>query len=840
MASESDSEPDPRPRPHSRRPHSPASAPATAHAGTGPRRRSVLSWSAAVGGGVALVGTGVLFDRMPGVGASRAASADSGPGDVTTHWSSCNVNCGSRCPLRMQVRDGRIVRVLPDDGGSDELGWQQIRACVRGRSIRQRIYSPDRLKKPMRRVGKRGGGEWEEIEWEEAYKEIAGTVKRLIKEYGNESIYLQYGTGTVGGTLTRSSASKSILSRLMNCVGGYLNFHSDYSTAAITSASIFHYGEFAQSNSLDDAKNAKLQVMFGNNPLETLMSGGGETFVTQRTRAEHGVRTIVIDPRYTDTAMAVGDEWVALRPGSDAALVAGIAHVMISENLHDQAFLDRYCQGFDEEHMPKGIPAGNSYRSYVLGEGPDKTAKTPTWAARITGVPAATIVRLAREIGTARPVAITQGWGPQRHANGENTARAVFTLAAMTGCVGVPGGGSGAREGSYTLPLAAPYLIPNPVKTAIPVFKWTDAVERGPELTALKDGVQGKDKLDVPIKMIWNYAGNILVNQHSDINRTIKLLEDESKCELIVVIDNQMTVSARYADILLPDVTNVEQVELVQQGSAGNMGYAILADRVVEPLHDCRPIYEICTGVARHLGVEKEFTQGRSQEDWLRLTVEESRKAIPGLPGFDDLRKAGVWRTKAPGDSGLVAFKAFREDPEKNPLKTPSGKIELFSTKLWEMSTTWELPEGDRITALAEFTDTWEGPEEARRHRKYPLQCIGHHYKQRTHSSYGNSPWLKEAHPQVVWINPEDAKRRGIANHAKVAVFNDRGRIELKARVTPRIAPGVVSVPQGAWYTPDKRGVDTGGSINTLTSWRATPIAKGNPQHTNLVQIERA
>ncbi|WP_424210645.1 DMSO/selenate family reductase complex A subunit [Streptomyces sp. BI20] len=809
----------------------------TTPSGDTPSRRSVLAWSAAVGGGLALVGTGAAFDVLPGTGRAHAAGA--GPGPLETVWSSCNVNCGSRCPLRLQVSDGRVVRVLADNTGDDTKGTQQIRACVRGRAMRQRIYNADRLKKPMKRKGKRGSGEWEEISWEQAYAEIAGTVKRLIKDYGNESIYLQYGTGTLGGTVTRSwPGEQSPIARLLNCVGGFLNQYGTYSTAAISEAGTHQYGPGVASNTLEDAKNAKLQVMFGNNPIETRMSGGGETFVAQDTRRKHGVRTIVIDPRYSETALALGDEWVPLRPGTDAALVAGIAHTMVAENLHDQAFLDRYCQGFDDAHLPKGVPAGSSYLAYLTGKGPDRTEKTAKWASRITGVPAATIVRLAREIGTARPVAITQGWGPQRHANGENQARAVFTLAAMTGCVGVPGGGTGLREGSWKLAMANPFVTENPVKTAIPFFLWTDAVERGPELTALRDGIRGKDKLDVPIKMIWQYAGNALTNQHSDINRTVKLLEDDSKCEMIVVIDNQMTVSARYADILLPDVSNAEQIDVIQQGSAGAMGYAIIADRAIEPLHDCKTVYEMCTGIARELGVEREFTQGRTQEDWVRLVVEESRKTVPGLPDFDTLRAQGVWKTTAPKPEELIALGGFRADPEKNPLKTPSGRIEIFSGTLWERSRTWQLPEGDRITALPEHVETWEGPEEAKRHGKYPLQCIGHHYKQRTHSTYGNVPWLREAHPQMVWINPEDARRRGVDNGDTVDVFNDRGRIRLAARVTPRIAPGVVSVPQGAWYRPDKSGVDVGGSINTLTSWRPTPVAKGNPQHTNLVQVE--
>lgn len=807
----------------------------------GLERRSFLKWSAAAGGTVALAGAASHFGVLPGVGPANAATASSLDVERTV-WSSCNVNCGSRCPLRMQVKDGRIVRVLPDNTGDDELGTQQIRACVRGRSIRHRIYNPDRLKTPLRRVPgtTRGAGEWEEISWDEAFDEIAATIQRLIKDYGNESIYLNYGTGTLGGTITRSwPPVQTPVARLMNCVGGYLNHYGDYSSAQIAGAVGYHYGGWIGSNSLDDAKNAQLQILFGNNTLETRMSGGGETFVSQQTKKLHNVRTIVVDPRYSDTALGLADEWVALRPGTDAALVAGLAHVMISEDLHDQAFLDRYCIGFDEDHMPDGVPAGSSYRSYIMGEGPDGTEKTPRWAASVTGVPASSIIRLGREIGRARPVHITQGWGPQRHANGENQARAIFTLAALTGSVGVPGGGTGEREGAYSLPMANPFATENPVETAISVFGWTDAIDHGPEMTALRDGVRGKDKLDVPIKMVWQYAGNALTNQHGDINRTVRLLEDDTKCELIVVIDNQMTVSARYADIVLPDVSNAEQLDIIQQGSAGNLGYTIVADKVIEPLYDCRTVYDMMTEIARRLGVEQEFTEGRTQEEWVAAVVDASRENIPDLPSFEELREMGVWKVKAPTDSGNVALADFRADPEANPLATPSGKIEIFSQQLFELARTWELPKGDRITALPEHLDTWEGAAEARTNATYPLQVIGHHYKQRTHSSYGNVDWMKEAHPQVVWINPGDAAARGIANGDLVQVFNDRGRIQLPARVTARIAPGVMSVPQGAWYSPDKRGVDVGGSVNSLTSWHPSPIAKGNAQHTTLAQVQK-
>lgn len=816
----------------------------------GPGRRRFLQWTAIAGAATGVASASSCgLQRKADLAAAGPADADAADAGEKVVWSSCNVNCGSRCPLRLVVRDGTIVRVDPDNTGDDNLGTQQIRACVRGRSIRQRIYSPDRLKKPMKRVGKRGEGKWQEISWDEALTTIADTLKRLIKDHGNESIYLQYGTGVLGATVARSwPPSASPVARLMNCVGGYLNQYNDYSAANIEAAVDFHYGGWQGSNSNDDTVNSKLVVMFGNNPHETRMSGGGEVFVTQKAKQLSGHRVIVIDPRYSDTAMNLADEWVPIRPGTDAALVAAFAHVMITQGLLDRKFLDTYCSGFDEAHLPKGAPAGASYESYVLGKGPDKTAKTPQWAAKITGVPAATIHRLAREIATTKPCAITQGWGPQRHFNGENQSRAPMLLAAMTGQIGISGGGTGERESSAGLPMASFPVLANPVRPVLPVYRWTEAIERGKGMgyqEGIRDGndlngnknVKHAVTLNSDIKFIWLYGSNTLINQHGDINETIRILSDEAKCEMIVCIDNQMTVSARYSDILLPDVTTAEQIDLAAQGSSGNLGYTIFTDKAIEPLHDCKPVYDMMAELADKLGVKAKFTEGKTQEDWVKSIVAESRKAIPDLPPYEQLKQRGVWKKKLPS---VIGMQKFRQDPVKNPLGTPSGKIEIWSSNLYAMSQDWKMETGNAITALPEYQASREMPGDPLQ-AKYPLQCIGHHYKQRTHSSYGNSPWLQEAHPQHVWINTADAKERGIASGDRMRVFNDRGQLTLPAYVTPRIAPGVISVPQGAWYDPaSPGGLDRGGSVNVLTSLHPTPYSKANGQHSNLVQVERA
>ncbi|WP_105644809.1 dimethylsulfoxide reductase subunit A [Cronobacter malonaticus] len=789
-------------------------------------------------GGLALAAGGISLPfgvRQVAAAVGHAIS----PPDERVVWSACTVNCGSRCPLRMHVVNGEIRYVETDNtSGDDYDGLHQVRACLRGRSMRRRVYNPDRLKYPMKRVGKRGEGKFVRISWDEALDTIAQGMKRIISDYGNEAIYLNYGTGTLGGTMTRSwPPGKTLLARLMNCCGGYLNHYGDYSSAQIAAGLNYTYGGWADGNSPSDIENSKLVVLFGNNPGETRMSGGGVTYYLEQARAKSQARMIVIDPRYTDTAAGREDEWIPIRPGTDAALASAIAWVLIAENYVDQPFLDNYCVGYDEKTLPPGAPANGHYKAYILGDGPDGTAKTPAWAAPITGIPEARIIKLAREIGEAKPAFIAQGWGPQRHSNGELACRAIAMLPILTGNVGIHGGNSGAREGSFSLPFERMPTLQNPVETSISMFTWTDAIERGPSMTATADGVRGKEKLDVPIKMIWNYAGNCLINQHSQINRTHEILQDDKKCELIVVIDCHMTASARYADILLPDCTASEQMDFALDASCGNMAYVIFADQAIAPRFECRTIYDITSALAARMGVGDTFTEGRTQEGWLRHLYAQSQRAIPELPDFDTFRKQGIFKLRDP-QGHHVAYQAFRENPTANPLDTPSGKIEIYSSALADIAANWQLPEGDVIHPLPVYSPGFEQVSDPLR-AQYPLQLTGFHYKSRTHSTYGNVDVLQAACRQQIWINPQDAQTRGINDGDLVRVWNARGEARIEAKVTPRIMPGVVALGEGAWYQPDAEGVDHAGSINVLTTQRPSPLAKGNPSHSNLVQLAR-
>ena len=801
-------------------------------------RRTLVKSSGIVGLALAVGGIALPFSRRA-LAVSISESVLQAAQDKVV-WGACSVNCGSRCALRLHVRDDEVYWVETDNTGLDEYGDHQVRACLRGRTIRRRMNHPDRLNYPMKRVGKRGEGKFKRISWDEAYDAIANNLKRIVGQYGNEAVYINYTSGIVGGNITRSSPNASLVARLMNCYGGYLSQYGTYSTAQIACAMPYTYGS-NEGNSTSDIENSKLVVMFGNNPAETRMSGGGITYYLEQARERSNARMIVIDPRYTDTAAGREDEWIPIRPGTDAALVAGLAHVLISENLVDQPFLDQYCVGYDEKTLPADAPINGHYKAYILGLGEDGVEKTPQWAAKITGIPTDRIIKLAREIGSAKPAYICQGWGPQRQANGELTSRAIAMLPILTGNVGINGGNSGARESTYTITIERMPVLTNPVKAQISCFSWTDAIARGPEMTARRDGVRGQDKLNVPIKFIWNYAGNTITNQHSDINKTHDILQDDSQCEMIVVLENFMTSSAKYADILLPDLMTVEQEDIIPNDYAGNMGYLIFIQPATSAKFERKGIYEVLSEVARRLGpeVHQKFTEGRSQAQWLQYLYAKMQARDPLLPGYEALRSMGIYKRKDP-NGHFVAYKNFRQDPEANPLKTPSGKIEIYSSRLAEIANDWQLEKDETISPLPVYASTFEGWDDPLR-KTYPLQMFGFHYKARTHSSYGNIDILQAACRQEVWINPLDAQSRGILAGDKVQVFNGRGEVRVEAKVTPRIMPGVVAMGQGAWHQADMSGdrVDHGACMNTLTTHRPSPLAKGNPQHTNLIQIEK-
>lgn len=788
-----------------------------------------------------------------GAGATRAA-------DRVVRVGCPAHNCGGRCVLLATVRDGRIVRLEADDR-PDSLETPQLRACARGRAYLRRQYHPDRLLHPLKRVGKRGEGKFVRVSWAEALDLVAGEMRRVRETYGPGALFVPYGTGSYNQT-----NGSHVARRLMNVAGGCLGIWNSYSWAAINVATPTVYGTLTTGNQRQDWLNAKLILMWGWNPAE--MRDGTNSDYFLKLARERGARVVCIDPRHSLSAASLADEWVPIRPGTDAALMTAMAYVMVTEGLYDEEFVRSHCVGFDASQMPPGCEGEESWLDYLLGTR-DGVPKTPDWAEPITTVPSATIARLAREYATIRPGVLYQGYGMQRRAYGEQVVRAGCVLAALAGNVGIPGGWASGLGNQA--PDGGPFwtVFPtgeNPFGAAIPCFLWTEAVLRGREMGE-EDGVvfsgnvaRGRDaeallaggrssrppgapgsdeaaqassrRLGTDVKLIYAVATNALINQHANVNRTARILADPSKVELLVVQDNFLTPTARFADVVLPACTQLETWGVEDGWKYGDE--VILMPKVVEPPGECRSDYRICTDLAERLGVEEAFTEGRDERGWVEWVLDRYRETrFPDLPALDELleKNVGVWAN--PVTRPAVAFEDFRRDPEAHPLATPSGKIEIFSKALLEKGRPDEIP---AVPKYVEERESPFGPEAA----TYPLQVIGHHTLHRVHSTHDNVDWLEEAFPQRVFLNPLDARSRGIEDGDEVRVFNARGAVRLRCRVTPRILPGVIDIPQGAWWTPDERGEDRRGNVNVLTSERWTPLAFGTAQHTAMAQVERA
>lgn len=784
-------------------------------------RRSFLRWSAVAG--TVFMGANRLFS----VFFKPAPENDITAVEEKIIRTGCPAhNCGGRCLLKVHVKDGIITRIETDDRPGDDLSDPQLRACIRGRSYRKRQYNPARLKYPLKRTGPRGEGKFTRISWDEAFGIMHREISSVREKYGNSAIFIPYGTGSYTNLNGRWPAV-----RLMNLIGGSLGYYNSYSWACTNIATPYVYGTLNTGNQRQDWMNSKYIIMWGWNPAEMKDGTNSDYFI--RKARENGARTVCIDPRLSMSAVALADEWIPIRPGTDAAMMSAMAYIIITENLADDDFIKRCCSGFDSTQMPSGCENEESYKDYILGT-KDGVPKTPEWAEKITAVPAKTIERIAREYATIKPAVLYQGYGMQRRAFGEQTVRAGAALSAITGNIGIPGGwasGLGSQAGGEPFWNVFP-AGENPVKARIPVFLWTEAILRGIEM-GHTEGVRGASKLDNNIKLIWCIASNILINQHSNINRTKEILANENLVEFIAVQDNFLTPSAMYADLVLPACTQFETWGVEDGWKYGEEVF--LTPKIVEPPFETMSDYSICAGLAKKFGVWNEFTAGgRDEKAWAEWIINEiyRKTRFPEMPSFAELEKSNRGVYVRPVKEPVVAFSDFRKDPGKYPLNTPTGKIELFSKPLFDMNNPDEIP------AVPKYICEWESPfgKEA---EKFPLQAMGHHYMPRVHSTHINNEWTTEAFPQVVFMNKHDAVKRNIRNGDLVKVWNDRGALVAKCRITKKIMPGVINIPQGAWYKPGKDGIDTGGNINVLTTERWTALAKGNPQHTIMVQAEK-
>jgi anaerobic dimethyl sulfoxide reductase subunit A len=713
----------------------------------------------------------------------------------------CNNDCGGQCLLKVHVRDGTITRVETDD--SEEL---QYRACVKGRAHRQQIYAPDRLRYPMKRAGDRGEGRFERISWDEALGRIASELSRVYDTYGGSAVLLLAGGGDMG-QLHRTKP----MNRLLCLMGGFSTTWGIPSNEAADFATLTTYGRALAGNTRDDLLNSRLIIMWGLDVANTIHATNTRWFMVQA--REKGTRIVSVDPRYTDSTATFAHQWIPIRPGTDTAMLVAMAYVIIKEDLHERSFLETYTVGFDRFH------------GYVLGT-EDGVPKTPSWAEAITGVPAEVITNLAREYATTKPAALMPGWAPGRTANGEQFHRAVMTLAAMTGNIGIHGGNSGVGVYGGTYGLSLGRVLrggANRIDEAAPRPRGTvlgsSAARSGARVNISKlwDAILNGKSAGYPAdyKLVYLMNSNLL-NQNPDVNQGVRALK---ALEFIVVQEQLMTPTARFADILLPMTYFMERNDITTGEGTPFYGYM---NKIVEPYYETKSHLEIASALAERLGIS-DFND-KTEEELLRDIVAGSRDSVD----YDTLKEQGIHRVKLA--EPRVAFRAQIEDLANNPFPTPSGKIEIYSQQIADMG-------NPMVPPIPKHIETWENRDDPLV-EKYPLQLITTHPKLRVHSRFHNVPWLTELEAQSIMISTADARARSIKDGDLVRVFNDRGETVIPARVTQRIMPGVVDIPEGAWYTPDEQGIDHGGCANVLTRDEASP-AGAFAVNTCLVEVQR-
>jgi len=707
-------------------------------------------------------------------------------------------DCGGRCLLKVHVRDDHIWRISTDDGAEP-----QYRACAKGRAFRQMVDAPERVNFPLKRIGPRGKGRFERVSWDEALDTVAAKIRLVRETSGSRDIVFVSGSG-YGGKINGFGQP---LENLLNITGGCTVKWGSPSAEGSRFASLATYGTLETAHTRDDLLNSAVIVMWGWNPAVSL-HGTNTRLYLARAKAR-GAKIIAVDPYYSDSAAAFADEWIPIRPGTDTALLVSLAYIMVQENLLNQDFLDRYTVGYER------------FEAYVSGDA-DGVPKTPEWASCITGVEVPAIRRLARLMATLRPSALMPGFGPGRSARGEQFHRACITLAAMTGNIGISGGNA-AGHGLVFGPRLA--IAGNPLEEAATnIFTGIDSKEKSRfriQTTQLWDAIlEGRAGGFASDCRLLYIVGSNCLNQLLNTNKGLKAL---AKTEFIVVHEPYLSATARFADILLPVTSHLENEDLAKPLYPES--YYVHLNPAVSRREESMTDFDIARHLGERLGVHN--FDGKSASECIEELV-NSRDVATELPDYTLLKRDGI--SKSYESAPRVAFTQQIADILENPFPTLSGKIEIYSEQIARLNLA-DLP------PVPEYLPTWEGQEDPLA-RRYPLQLITPHSKRRANSVFDRVPWLRELEPQALTINPRDARQRDISDGDMIDVFNGRGRTRVPARISSRIMPGVVSLEQGAWYYVDEDGGERGGCANVLT--RDLPSPGGAfPSNTVLVEVER-
>ena len=739
---------------------------------------------------------------------------------TTAHWGVYEVEYDDK---------GQASRLHPfsKDPDPSEIGLYMLSDEVGRLRVRRPAVRKSWLEHgPGAAPEKRGQEPFVEVSWDQAFDLVAKEIARVREQHTNRAIFGgSYGWSSAG----RFHHAQSQVHRFLNSVGGYVRHQDSYSLGAarvLMPHIVATMEELMSMHTTWDvlAKNCKLFVTFGGVPRKnSQINAGGATLHHVKgglyDMRDGGVRFVNVTPTAEDLDTGGDVEWMAIRPNTDAALMLALCHVLLTENLHDKAFLDRCTVGFDRF-------------------APSLKDKTPEWAEKITGIAASRIRALAHEMAATRTT-VSIGWSLQRSHHGEQPFWALVTLACMLGQVGLPGGGFGVGYGPVNLmgsahPKYSGPTLPqgtNAVSDFIPVARFTDML-LNPGGTVSYNGRM----LTYPdIKLVY-WAGGNPFHHHQDLNR---LMLAWRKPETIVFHEQFWTPAARMADIVLPATTTLERDDI---GYGSREPFLIAMKKAREPAGEARDDYAIFAGIAQRLGAADAYTEGRDTMTWLTHLYAQSReksaKAGVSIPPFEEFWQAGIAEAKGE-DRDPVMLARFRDDPARHPLKTPSGKIEIFSETIASFGY-------DDCPGHATWLEPieWLGSATAKR---YPLHMLSDQPTDKLHSQLDHSPHARATKVkgrQPVTMHPDDAAARGIADGDLLRVFNDRGACLAAARLSDRIRRGVVRLSTGAWFDPEDAGsnrpLEKHGNPNALTlDVGASKLSQGCIAQTCLVEIER-
>lgn len=775
--------------------------------------------------------------------------------ELETVVTSCAHNCGSRHMLVAHKKGDVIVRLSTDNGtyqgdayGTDTEEKPQVRACLRGRSYRARLYSPERLLYPMKRVGARGEAKFKRISWDQALSEIAERMVHLKTTYGPTALLDQSYAGASYGVLHKSDQIEGLLGRFLGMFGCRTNSWSVPSYQGTTFSSRMTFGTIEDGNEDDAYAHCKLIIMWGWNPAYTFH--GGNTFYYMRMAKQRGCKFVLVDPQYTDSAAAYDAWWIPIKPNTDAAMMAGMAYHIFDMGLHDQEFINRFVQGMDAGTMPVWAQGHENFRDYLRGDY-DGTPKTPEWAAEICGVSADDIRKLAEMYASTKPAALKASWAPGRNAYGEQYNRMAAALQAMTGNIGILGGcAEGVGKAWHPEAVAYPYdQNANLWWASIKSDRWAHIVLNYPNVRREEAGLWPRsDELDGVVPNIRGifWQGSDWLNQLTNINKEIEAIrrldsygEGES---LLVCMDSTITPTGIWADYLLPIATHFERHDVALPWYKGH--YYIHRPVVIQPMGESRTDFQVFTELAYRLGFGEAYNPKANRNyfndpdevdeaylvDWWHKVQEHQHVDW----SWETFKKRGVYKFILPEPH--VAFRAQIE--QGVPFQTASGKIEIFSGQLAQITDWTRTQYGYHIPAIPKWIEPWESlnsPKTA----KYPFHLISPHPRWRTHSIFNNIPWLRETFSQETSMNAADAKRLGIQTGDTIEVWNERGRVVTPVYVTERCMPGVAVLHEGAWMDLDSNGVDRSGNPDFLTLDEPSP-AGAFAYNTVLVDIAKS